>query len=55
MVILGLKMLIEEVKDKIIEEEIYMSCNKDNLASLKTQLKCGAYIVGEDDGIFIQE
>ena len=46
---LGLKLLIDEVKDKLIEDEFYLSCNKDNQASLKTQLKCGAYIHHEDD------
>ena len=45
----GLGLLLEIVKDQIKEDEIYMSCNKDNQASLKMQLNNHAYIHHEDD------
>lgn len=45
----GLKLLIDLIKDDLIEDEIYMSVCKYNTASLKTQLKNGAYIHHEDD------
>lgn len=48
----GLKLLIAEAFKIIPEEEIYMSVNKNNLASLKVQLKNGAYIHHEDDTEF---
>ena len=44
----GLKLAIELIKDEIEEDEIYMSVNKDNTYSLKTQLNCGAYIFTEN-------
>ena len=37
------------LKDEIEEDEIYMSVNKDNTYSLKTQLNCGAYIFNENE------
>lgn len=40
----ALKMLINEIKDKIKEDEIYMSANIDNDKSLNVQLKSGAYL-----------
>lgn len=43
----GLILAIEKCKEIIKEEEIYLSVHKDNPASLKVQLDCGAYIVGE--------
>lgn len=43
----GLRLAIEEAKKIIPEDEIYMSINKDNLASLKVQEKCGAVVVSE--------
>lgn len=43
----GLQLAIEECKKLIREDEIYLSVHKDNPASLKVQLECGAYIVGE--------
>ncbi len=46
----GLHLLLEEIKDIVKEEEIYLSCHKDNIASLKTMLKNGGYIHHEDDG-----
>ena len=45
----GLKLVIELIKDEIKEDEIYMSVNKDNTYSLKTQLNCGAYIFNENE------
>ena len=35
--------------DEIEEDEIYMSVNKNNPYSLKTQLNCGAYIFIENE------
>ena len=47
----GLKLTIEEARKIIPEKEIYMSVKKDNIASLRTQQNCGAYIAGEtEDG-----
>ncbi|WP_455061016.1 GNAT family N-acetyltransferase, partial [Parvimonas micra] len=48
----GLKLVIELVKDEIEENEIYMSVNKDNPYSLKTQLNCGAYIFSENEDYY---
>lgn len=45
----GLRLTIEKAWTIIPEDEIYMSVHKDNPASLKTQLKNGAYIHHEDD------
>ncbi|SFQ50149.1 Predicted acetyltransferase [Lachnospiraceae bacterium XBB1006] len=45
----GLRLTIEKAWSIIPEDEIYMSVNKDNQASLKTQLKNGAYIHHEDE------
>lgn len=45
----GLALCIEKAKAIIPEDEIYMSVNKDNTASLKVQLNNGAYIHHEDD------
>ncbi len=36
-------------KKIILEDEIYLSVYKNNEASLKVQLKCGAYKVGETE------
>jgi len=44
----GLKLAIDRCK-KLGIDEIYMSCNLDNEASLKTQLNSGAYIHHQDD------
>ena len=44
---IGLQLTIEKCKEIIAEDEIYMSVRKDNVPSLKVQLKNGAYIVGE--------
>lgn len=45
----GLKLTIEKAWTIIPEDEIYMSVHKDNPASLKAQMKNGAYIHHEDD------
>ncbi|MDO5410304.1 MAG: GNAT family N-acetyltransferase [Lachnospiraceae bacterium] len=45
----GLKLAIQKAWTLIKEDEIYMSVNKDNIASLKAQLKNGARIHHEDD------
>lgn len=46
---IGLGLLIEIAKEVIKEDEIYLSCHKNNIASLKVQLKNGAYIHHIDD------
>ena len=45
----GLNLAIEKCKELIKEEEIYLCVNKDNPASLRVQLKCGAFIVEETE------
>lgn len=45
----GLMLAIEKCKEIVKEDEIYLGVHKDNQASLKVQLDCGAYVVGEDD------
>ena len=47
----GLKLAIDALKkmSDFKEDEIYMSCNNDNEASLKVQLANGAYIHHKDD------
>ena len=45
----GLVLAIEKCKEIIKEDEIYLSVHKDNPASLRVQLGCGAFIVGETD------
>lgn len=48
----GLKLAVEKAWRIIQEDEIYMSVHKDNPASLKIQLRNGAYIHHEDDKEF---
>ena len=48
----GLGMLIDIAKSIVLEDELYMACYKTNIASLKTQMKHGAYIHHEDDEEF---
>lgn len=48
----GLKQLIQKAWQIIPEDEIYMSVNKNNIASLKVQQKNGAYIHHEDENKF---
>ena len=45
----GLKLAIEELKKITTDDEIYLFCNTDNIASLKAQIKNGAYIVKQDN------
>ncbi len=45
---MGLKLLIDEVRDRIPEDEIYLRVNRDNPASLKVMLNNGGYIHHED-------
>lgn len=45
----GLKAATTICRDLIKEDEIYLSSNKNNPASLKVQIRCGAYFVGEND------
>ena len=45
----GLVLAIEKCKEIIKENEIYLSVHKDNPASLRVQLECGAFIVGETE------
>lgn len=45
----GLKMVLEKAAEIIPEEIVYMSCHKNNKASLKVQMKNGASIDHEDD------
>lgn len=46
---LGLRLALQRAWDIIREEEIYLSVHKDNPASLRAQLKNGAYIHHESD------
>ena len=45
----GLRLTLEVARGIIPEDEIYLSVNKNNLASQRVMLKNGAYIVGEDE------
>ena len=45
----GLQLAVQELKKMMLEDEIYMSVNKNNLASIKVQENNGAYIHHEDD------
>ena len=49
----GLLLAIEKCKEIIREDEIYLSVHKDNPASLRTQLSCGAYIVGQTENEYL--
>lgn len=40
----GLKLLIQEVSDRLPEDEFYLRVNKDNIASQKVVLENGGYI-----------
>ncbi len=44
----GLSLVLKEAKNLIEEDEIYMSCRKTNVGSLKTQTNNGAYIHHQD-------
>ncbi len=43
----GLKLLLDEVRDKIPEDEFWLDARKDNIASQKVMLSNGAYKVDE--------
>lgn len=45
----GLRLTVEKAWGIIREDEIYMSVSKDNPASLRAQMKNGAYIHHEDE------
>ncbi len=45
----GLALAVEFARQHITEDEVYMSVNKDNPASLRVMLKNGAYIHHEDE------
>ena len=45
----GLALLIDEIKERIPEEEIYLRVNRDNPASLSVILANGGYIHHSDD------
>ena len=49
----GLLLAIEKCKEIIKEDEIYFSVHKDNPASLKVQIDCGAFITGETEEEFL--
>ncbi|MBD5105144.1 MAG: GNAT family N-acetyltransferase [Ruminococcaceae bacterium] len=48
----GLRLTLEMAREIVKEDEVYMSVNKDNPASLRVQLKNGAYIHYEDENEF---
>lgn len=48
----GLRLTLEKAREIVKEDEIYMSVRKDNPASLRVQLKNGAYIHHEDETHF---
>ena len=48
----GLRLALEKAREIVKEDEVYMSVNKDNPASLRVQLKNGAYIHHEDENEF---
>ena len=48
----GLRLTIQKAWEIIDEDEIYMSVDKNNPASLRVQIKNGAYIHHEDDKEF---
>ena len=44
----GLALAIEKAREMVPENELYLSVGKENLASLRAQLKNGAYIHHQD-------
>ncbi len=48
----GLALLVPIAKRLIPEEEIFLRVNKDNIASQRVMLHCGAYLAGEDETHF---
>ena len=49
----GLKLLVDLVSPMVEEDEIYLSCNRDNPVSLKVQLAAGGRIHHETDELFL--
>ena len=49
----GLKLLVKLVSPLIDEDEIYLSCNRDNTASLKVQLAAGGRIHHETEDHYL--
>lgn len=49
----GLKLLLDEICDRVPEDEIWLDAREDNLASQKVMLNNGAYKTGEydEDGV----
>lgn len=47
----GLKLLIEGVKNKVPEDELWLDAHHDNLASQKVMLNNGAYVAEKDDAL----
>lgn len=45
----GLKLLIDDIKDAVLEDEIYLRVNRDNPSSLKVMLNNGGYIHHQDE------
>ncbi|HNZ99596.1 GNAT family N-acetyltransferase [Ruminococcus sp.] len=45
----GLKLLLDEIRGAVAEEEIYLRVNRDNPASLRVMLSNGGYIHHEDE------
>ena len=45
----GLRLAVEEARKIIPEDEVYLGVNKNNPASLRVQMKNGAYIHHEDE------
>ena len=45
----GLKLLLDEIRSCVTEDEIYLRVDRDNPASLKVMLNNGGYIHHEDD------
>lgn len=45
----GLKLILEEARQIIPEDEIYLRCDKNNIASLKVMFNNGGYIHHEDE------
>ena len=48
----GLALLVPIAKRVIPEEEIFLRVNRDNIASQRVMLHCGAYPAGEDETHF---
>ena len=49
----GLKLLVRLVSPMVAEDEIYLSCNRDNPVSLKVQLSSGGRIERETEDLYL--